>query len=38
MCTLFLDADVSGRRVAMVEEVATLAAYRGRGLARSVGT
>jgi GNAT superfamily N-acetyltransferase len=36
MCTLFLDADVRGRRVAMVEEVGTLAAHRGRGLARAV--
>jgi GNAT superfamily N-acetyltransferase len=36
MCTLFADADVGGRRVAMVEEVATLVAHRGRGLARAV--
>ena len=36
MCTLFLDADVDGRRVAMVEEVGTLSAHRGRGLARAV--
>lgn len=35
-CTLFLDADVNGRRVAMVEEVATLSAHRQRGLARAV--
>jgi GNAT superfamily N-acetyltransferase len=36
MCTLFLDADVGGRRVALVEEVGTLPGYRGRGLARAV--
>jgi hypothetical protein len=36
MCTLFLDADVSGRRVAMVTEVETLIAHRERGLARGV--
>jgi hypothetical protein len=36
MCTLFADGDVAGRRVAMVEEVGTLVAYRGRGLARAV--
>jgi len=36
MCTLFLDADVSGRRVAMIAEVGTLIAHRGRGLARAV--
>ena len=36
MCTLFLDEDVGGRRVAMIEEVATLTAYRRRGLARAV--
>lgn len=35
MCTLFLDPDVGGRRVAMIEEVATLVAHRGRGLARA---
>jgi GNAT superfamily N-acetyltransferase len=35
-CTLFCDDDVSGRRVATVEEVGTLAAHRGRGLARAV--
>jgi GNAT superfamily N-acetyltransferase len=35
-CTLFLDDDVSGRRVATVEEVGTLTAHRGRGLARVV--
>ncbi|MFL5862221.1 MAG: GNAT family N-acetyltransferase [Solirubrobacteraceae bacterium] len=36
MCTLFLDADVNGRAVATVEEVGTLPARRGRGLARAV--
>jgi len=36
MGTLFLDPDVGGRRVAMVEEVATLTAYRERGLAQAV--
>jgi GNAT superfamily N-acetyltransferase len=36
MCTLFLDEDVKGRRVATVEEVGTLPAERGRGLARAV--
>jgi cystathionine beta-synthase len=36
MCTLFLDPDVAGRRIAMVEEVATLSAHRERGLARAV--
>lgn len=35
MCTLFLDPDVGGERVAMVEEVATLEAYRERGLAKA---
>jgi GNAT superfamily N-acetyltransferase len=35
-CTLFLDEDVNGRRVATVEEVGTLPAQRGRGLARAV--
>jgi hypothetical protein len=35
MCTLFLDDDVDGRRVAMIEEVGTLIAYRRRGLARA---
>ena len=35
MCTLFLDPDVGGQRVAMIEEVATLRAHRGRGLARA---
>ena len=38
MCTLFLDADVNGRRVALVEEVGTLSVHRGRGLARAVVT
>lgn len=36
MCTLFLDEHVGGRRVALIEEVATLAAHRRRGLARAV--
>ena len=36
MCTLFLDGDVNGRRVATVEEVGTLERRRGRGLARAV--
>ncbi|MFL5861823.1 MAG: GNAT family N-acetyltransferase [Solirubrobacteraceae bacterium] len=36
MCTLFLDEDVNGRAVATVEEVGTLPARRGRGLARAV--
>jgi GNAT superfamily N-acetyltransferase len=35
-CTLFLDEDVNGRRVATVEEVGTLERRRGRGLARAV--
>jgi GNAT superfamily N-acetyltransferase len=35
MCTLFLDPDSAGRRAAMVEQVATLAAYRERGLAKA---
>jgi GNAT superfamily N-acetyltransferase len=35
-CTLFCDDDVRGRRVATVEEVGTLVAHRGRGLARAV--
>jgi GNAT superfamily N-acetyltransferase len=35
-CALFLDGDVGGRRVATVEEVGTLVAHRGRGLARAV--
>lgn len=36
MCTLFLDQEVHGRRVATVEEVGTLPPARGRGLARAV--
>jgi len=36
MGTLFLDADVSGRRVAMLAEVETLPGHRERGLARAV--
>jgi GNAT superfamily N-acetyltransferase len=36
MCTLFGDENVAGRRVAMIEEVATLASHRGRGLAHAV--
>lgn len=36
MCTLYLDDDVMGRRVALIEEVGTLSAHRGRGLARAV--
>lgn len=36
MCTLFLHPDVGGVRMAMVEEVGTLPAYRGRGLAKAV--
>jgi hypothetical protein len=36
MCTLFLDDDVDGRRVALLEEVGTLVDYRRRGLARGV--
>jgi hypothetical protein len=35
MCTLFCDEDVGGRRVAMIDEVGTLLAYRRRGLARA---
>jgi hypothetical protein len=34
-CTLFLDADVAGRRVATVEAVATLREHREHGLARA---
>jgi GNAT superfamily N-acetyltransferase len=34
-CTLFLDANVGGRRVATVEAVATLREYREQGLARA---
>jgi hypothetical protein len=36
MCTLFLDDDVGGRRVAMVTDVGTRVAHRERGLARAV--
>jgi GNAT superfamily N-acetyltransferase len=36
MCTLFLDEEVNGRRVATVEEVGTLERWRGRGLASAV--
>ena len=36
MCELFLDPDVEGVRMAMVEQVATLPAYRERGLAKAV--
>ena len=36
MCTLFLDPDVAGAQVAMIEEVGTLLAHRRRGLARAV--
>lgn len=35
MCMLFLDPDIDGVRVAMVEQVATLPAYRERGLAKA---
>jgi GNAT superfamily N-acetyltransferase len=34
-CTLFLDADVGGRRIATVEAVATLRGHREQGLARA---
>jgi GNAT superfamily N-acetyltransferase len=36
MCTVLLDPDVGGRRVALLTEVGTRAAYRERGLARAV--
>jgi GNAT superfamily N-acetyltransferase len=36
MCTLYLDPDVNGRRVAMVTDVATRVAHRERGLGRAV--
>jgi ribosomal protein S18 acetylase RimI-like enzyme len=36
MCTVFLDPDVDGRRVAMVTEVGTRVAHRERGLGRAV--
>lgn len=35
MCTLLCDDDVLGRRVALIEQVATLRRYRERGLARA---
>ncbi|MEA2213746.1 MAG: hypothetical protein QOF83_3694 [Solirubrobacteraceae bacterium] len=35
-CTLFMDEGPDGHRIAMVEQVATLPAYRERGLARGV--
>ncbi len=36
MCTLYMDPDVSGVRIAMVEQVGTLPDYRERGLAKAV--
>ncbi len=36
MCTLYLDPDVSGVRIAMVEQVGTLPEHRERGLAKAV--
>jgi ribosomal protein S18 acetylase RimI-like enzyme len=36
MCTLFLDPDVDGRRVAMLTDVGTRIAHRERGLGRAV--
>ncbi len=36
MATLFLDPDVGGRRVALIDQVATLRLHRERGLARAV--
>jgi GNAT superfamily N-acetyltransferase len=36
MCELYLDPDVDGVRMAMVEQVGTLPAYRERGLAKAV--
>ncbi len=36
MCTVLLDPDVDGRRVALLTEVGTRVAYRERGLARAV--
>jgi GNAT superfamily N-acetyltransferase len=36
MCELFLDPDVEGVRMAMVEQVGTLPGYRERGLAKAV--
>lgn len=38
MCTLLLDPDVEGRRVAMVTDVGTRAPHRQRGLGRAVVT
>ncbi len=35
MATLFLDPDVGGRRVALIDSVATLRAHRERGLAKA---
>jgi GNAT superfamily N-acetyltransferase len=35
MCTLFVEADLHGRRAAMVEQVATLSAHRQGGLAKA---
>jgi GNAT superfamily N-acetyltransferase len=35
MCTLFLDPDLDGVRIAMVENVGTLPQYRERGLAKA---
>jgi GNAT superfamily N-acetyltransferase len=37
-CTLFMDDDVDGVRVAMIDEVSTLPAYRERGLAKAAVT
>jgi GNAT superfamily N-acetyltransferase len=36
MCTLFMDEEPDGHRMAMVEQVATLPSHRQRGLARAV--
>ena len=36
MCELYLDSDVEGVRMAMVESVGTLPPYRERGLAKAV--
>jgi GNAT superfamily N-acetyltransferase len=36
MCTLFMDEGPDGHRMAMIEQVSTLPAYRERGLARGV--
>lgn len=35
VCTLFMDADVDGQRVAMIDQVSTLPAFRERGLAKA---